>query len=332
MEERETQDGLPKIQLADINSPEIWQQYQAQTNNRSGIPPDDDRYGINTCFIGVHFGLPGRLTTEKSGAIPAFRERLLLNLQGRNLGVPARNAGAVFHPDTNFTHLEFLEMRGIYFHGDMAYDLLIPLTLTPNDQHFDYFFALKCVQIDLMELDRFLAYQIHESFDDNFPHFDAFLHNLFRKYNASNSTQNAVGFQISTEIQETILDWLKHNALMESTPRIMKQNAATNPALPDLTTYQWALVFHYSLAAMGLTARVDLDAADVARFMHVVLGKPLSKIQNSEVYKTYREASADSLRPQLLPDLERIRPLFEQAGFSKALESIDKKIKDLQKK
>ncbi len=332
MEERATQESLPKIQLADINSPEIWRQYLEQANDRSSIPPDDDRYGINTCFIGAHFGLPGHLTTEKSGEIPAFRERLLLNLQGRNLGIPARNAGAVFQPDNNSTHLEYLEMRGVYFRADMAYDLLTPLTLTLNNSHFDYFFALKCAQIDLMELDRFLAYQLQESFAGNFPHFEAFLHNLFRKYNAANTAQNAAGFQISTEIQETTLDWLKRNAFMESTPRIMKQNAATNPALPDLTTYQWALVFHYSLAALGLTARVDLDTSDVARFMHVVLGKPLPKIQNSEIYKTYREASVDTFRPQLLPDLERIRPLFEQAGFSKALESIDKKIKDLQKK
>ncbi len=119
MEERNTQESLPKTQLADINSPERWSQYLTQANDRSRISPDDDLYGINTFFIGAHFGLPGQLTTEKSGEIPVFRERLLLNLQGRNLGIPARNVGAVFHPDTNSTHLEYLKMRKVYSLGNM---------------------------------------------------------------------------------------------------------------------------------------------------------------------------------------------------------------------
>lgn len=320
-----------KLTIGEITSPENWKVYLEQKNDRSDIATDDDRWGINTQHIASYLGLPYDIATGTSNEMRQFRERVIFLLQRRDLKIAGDNAFPVFQPDSNSPNWDYLNLCGVVLNGVWAYDLLLPVTLCPNDPDFDFFFAVKLDQVDLMDIDKFLEYQLRVSFTGGFPLFERFLSALLRKYNAGKSDENAAWPVISSEIRETVQDWLsQYSHINKKSPVNSTPSISTN--MPHLNNRQWALLFHYALEALDSTGRANPSAADVARFMHLVMGKPFTKIQNSEIYGHYRNVFSDRRANELIEDLETIKPLFETVGMTKAVESIDKKIKELQKK
>jgi hypothetical protein len=320
-----------KLTIGAITSPEIWKAYLDQKNDRSNIAEDDEIWGINTEYIAAHLGLPYDIATGASHAMRLFRERVILLLQRRDLKIAVDNAFSVFQPDSNSPDWNYLNLRGVIHSGIWVFDLLVPVTVRKGEPDFDFFFAVKLAQVDLMHLDKFLEYQLRASFTSDFSLFERFLNTLLQKYNAGKTGGNAAWPVISSEIRETVQGWLSQftnknpKASMYHTPPI-------SMTMPQLINRQWALLFHYALEALDSTGRANPSAADIARFMHLVMGKPFTKIQNSEIYGHCRNVFSDRRPNVLIEDLETIKLLFEQVGMTKAVESIDEKIKELRKK
>lgn len=70
----------------------------------------------------------------------------------------------------------------------------------------------------------------------------------------------------------------------------------------------------------------------VARLLHLLRCKPLTKPQNSNIYKKYLKMPKYNSGNDLLKDLEYIRPFFKDLDIKTVLEMIDKEIESTKNK
>jgi hypothetical protein len=94
----------------------------------------------------------------------------------------------------------------------------------------------------------------------------------------------------------------------------------------NLTESQWVLIYFFMFQSVNLEIRVDVNVAEIARFIHLATGKNLTKIQNSEIYKKLLEAPNFKENRYLREDLIIIRPYVEKNGLKKILHLIDNEI------
>lgn len=101
---------------------------------------------------------------------------------------------------------------------------------------------------------------------------------------------------------------------------------------PSLSQAQWVLVFYYFFKQNGLEPRVGINISPLARFIHLATGIKYSTVQNSDIYDKLSKAPNFKADKELLKDLEKIRPIFENHGFNEILQMIDKEIDMCKKK
>jgi hypothetical protein len=175
---------------------EIYRQrtaYLALHNDRSHIADTDDD---------VWFGLNLRIITKDIASIGEIAETyhndkfhahllwyLVLIHQKRNLVFHRKNAKAVAYPENPTISESQMNQNGVIIYGGEAYDLTVEVTLDKreyDDIHlrnaFALFFALKLSQVDLLQIDFFLDYQLQVTFENNFEQFKLFLIPLSMQY------------------------------------------------------------------------------------------------------------------------------------------------------
>lgn len=89
---------------------------------------------------------------------------------------------------------------------------------------------------------------------------------------------------------------------------------------------QLVLIFYYFFKYCGIEPRISIDIAPLAKFMHLVTGKKLTTIQNSDFYKRWGKAPNYKDNKELIKDLEFIKPLFEQVDLKEIVKQIDNEI------
>lgn len=113
-------------------------------------------------------------------------------------------ASAIADPDQPNDETR-IQMMGILLWGETGYDLRVPLLLTKkdDDKEFDFFFIMKLIRLDVVDMDAFLEYQMSINFDNHVEKFSRYLQMLIRKFQSNDVLKLGAG------TVETILEWIK---------------------------------------------------------------------------------------------------------------------------
>lgn len=79
-------------------------------------------------------------------------------------------------------------------------------------------------------------------------------------------------------------------------------------------------------ATLGIEHRRHTDISHYARFAHLLLGKKITKLENSNIYKKYKKLPYFNKGQQLIKDLQYIKPFFAALELQKAVDMIEKEI------
>lgn len=92
------------------------------------------------------------------------------------------------------------------------------------------------------------------------------------------------------------------------------------------------LIIYYLLMGYGIHLRFDVNITVVARLMHILMGKKITKIQNSDIYKKLRKDFPFNKEDKhLKEDLIVVKNIFLELQLDKIVAIIDNHIKDLEK-
>lgn len=94
----------------------------------------------------------------------------------------------------------------------------------------------------------------------------------------------------------------------------------------EFTEYQVILIFDYFFKSCGIETRTNIDVSAMARFLHLITKKNFTNLQNSEIYLKLRKVPNFKSDKNLLKDLEKIKPLFENCGLKDCIEEINNEI------
>lgn len=94
----------------------------------------------------------------------------------------------------------------------------------------------------------------------------------------------------------------------------------------ELTNSQLVLIFFYFLKHSGLEPRRNIDIAPIAKFLHLITGKEIIAIKNSDFYKKLQSVPNFKSDKELIKDLETIKPLFEKVQLTEIVKMIDNEI------
>jgi|GEM_PF-4487286 len=122
------------------------------------------------------------------------------------------------------------------------------------------------------------------------------------------------------------------NELKELLPESEYQTFNSKDTSLKLTQSQWVLVYYYFFKQNGLEPRVNIDISPLARFIHLATGIKYSTVQNSDIYDKLSKAPNFKVDKELLKDLEKIRPIFENYGFNEIVQVVDREIDMCKKK
>ncbi len=96
----------------------------------------------------------------------------------------------------------------------------------------------------------------------------------------------------------------------------------------DMTEARRLLAIYFLFkATLGIEHRRHTDISNYARFAHLLLGKKITKLQDSNIYKKYKKLPYFNKGHQLIKDLEYIKPFFAALELQKAVDMIEKEIK-----
>ena len=98
------------------------------------------------------------------------------------------------------------------------------------------------------------------------------------------------------------------------------------PQLSNYSNGQLVLIFYYFFKHNGLELRVDINISPIAKFIHLITGKELSVIQNSDFYKKLQKAPNIKVDKELINDLEVVKALFMRVQLDEIVKMIDNEI------
>jgi hypothetical protein len=94
----------------------------------------------------------------------------------------------------------------------------------------------------------------------------------------------------------------------------------------SLSNSQLVLAFHYVLLSWGVQPRITIDIAPIARFMHLVSGKPYKRIHTSEFYKKLQRVPNFKNDKELIKDLTVVKRLLLEVELKEASLLVDREI------
>ncbi len=109
-------------------------------------------------------------------------------------------------------------------------------------------------------------------------------------------------------------------------PQENQTTLKANNVLSQFSNSQLVLIFYYFFESLGIKIRKDTDIAPIAKFMHLVLGKDFTYIQNSDFYQKLCKAPNYLSDKNLMRELNIIKNLFEKVELSEAVKLIDSEI------
>jgi hypothetical protein len=98
------------------------------------------------------------------------------------------------------------------------------------------------------------------------------------------------------------------------------------PNSQGLTNSQLVLACYYVLVSWGIHPRSNIDIAPVARFMHLVTGKPYKRVHTSEFYRKLQRVPNFKTDRGLIKDLEVVKRLFLQLELKDASLLVDREL------
>lgn len=116
---------------------------------------------------------------------------------------------------------------------------------------------------------------------------------------------------------------------LESSAFVAKEDQAELTPNPNQTSYtnsQLVLIFYYFLKYTGIEPRVQIDIAPIAKFMHLITGKDLTAVANSDFYKKLQKVPNFKKDKELIKDLQIVKPLFMKVQLSEVAKMIDNEI------
>lgn len=198
------------------------------------------------------------------------------------------------------------------FKNDL-YDYKTPFLITSENvssEIFEFFFALKLSQVDILNIDKFLEYQLNQSKAEDFKRF---IELLLRKYKNF----------ISVDIITTACEWLNKNNKLFTTN--MENSVDEKGIKKEFTTARQVLAVYYLMEELNVFK--NADKTDVARFIQFLTGKEagVSKINDTTIYKKVKSPLSKNDK-QLESDLQFIRKHFEKLGLNSITDKINKEI------
>lgn len=335
-----------------------WEAYIASVNDRKHISYLDNDYGLNIYFINRYYYKIPQLASDYSNEdsfLVKLRDETVSIHDRRHIQIPSSIAKIVADPDEPEMTDEAMNNRGIINWGLYAYDLNLHLTIDRREyenlrQTFSFYFALKMSQVDLMDIDIFLGYQLEVSFDNNLAEFTRFLTLLMRRYDTiefEKSKLNKKNINIKKVIQKEILseklirsvnEWIKMRlALSTQTPKqaTVEQNEQQQEESNEevdksyMTNAQWVLAYHYGYKYLtgGTEPRGMSNLTDVARFIHLLAQKkPILKTNSSDIYQKLQKAPNFKSDQSLITDLIYVKDLFQKHGIDGVIQLIENEI------
>lgn len=208
-------DPEEKIIIEQLQIRKAWDE-KVRNLQPVAIYSDDQRFEINTGEIlsahkiFVHeiaeYSLNNNLLTEVADNLRYAYDR-------RGFSFQRSQASAIADPDqvNDETRIQFM---GILLWGATCYDLHVPLLLTKkdDDKEFDFFFVMKLIRLDVMDMDAFLEHQIRINFENQVEKFTRYLQMVIRK------NQSDEVLKMSAETVETIREWIKMKLPSTSEP------------------------------------------------------------------------------------------------------------------
>ena len=340
---------------------QIWEDYLKDVNDRSQISHLDSEYGLDIHNINRYYYNISAIALDDTGNDPfldKLRDSTVFIHDSRLIQIPHEIAKAVANPDESDMSDESMNIRGVIYWGSFAYDLKLHLTIDKREYEnlrstFCLYFALKMSQVELMDIDIFLDYQLEVTFDNNLAEFTRFLTLLIRSYDIIELEKSTLDKK-----QESIKETVRKDILSEKLIRsvnewiqlrllVSLQTSKLNSGLQEqneveyneegkryLSNSQWVLVFHYGYSFLtgGLDPRLSSNLTDFARFIHLIgKKKPMLKPTSSEIYTKLQKAPNFKNDQYLIQDLVHIKDLFLKHGINGAAKLVENEI-DITKK
>jgi hypothetical protein len=98
----------------------------------------------------------------------------------------------------------------------------------------------------------------------------------------------------------------------------------------QFTRSQQVLIAYYLFILAGARPRVSIDLSSCAEILHAISGIPYTKIDNSELYKKFKNPLGNSSPKRTIEDLNTIRPYLAKLDNESILQEIDLDIRGLQ--
>lgn len=111
--------------------------------------------------------------------------------------------------------------------------------------------------------------------------------------------------------------------ILPSTALVTPLEQAVPAPLANLTNNQKALIFYYFLRTCDVKPRITVDLSIIARWMHLLVGKDLTSIDNSGLYKCLQSVPGLNNPRALMRDFSCIQPLLAQVGLKEALQLME---------
>lgn len=196
--------------------------YLKKVNDRSKIGALDDEFGLNLNIINKSEQSIGCLAANwtKNNLLMRLVNYTVFIHDRRKLHIYWGHAKIIAEPDEVRMTDESMNARGVTYWGRHAYDLHLHVTLDLREYeninyrpYFSFYFALKASQVEFSTLDKFLNYQLKETFKYDIEEFRRFLTLLVREkleipidtYDMDNTQMRQI---LTVERVESISDWI----------------------------------------------------------------------------------------------------------------------------
>jgi hypothetical protein len=185
-------------------------------------------------------------------------------------------------------------------------------TVKNTDPSFDLFFTLKVLQTDIIQIEKFLNYQLTQSFEENHIRYTSFLKVICLKF-----------FELlEKKYNPFITDFIEQH---------LKDNKSDPQEIaPGYTLTRQVLIMHYLLKKAGVEMRAVVGITDVSRIVQGITSRQLGakEISNTEIYKRLKNPLKGTSEIAFQKDLRFVRDVFEKLSLMEIVEEINKEITD----
>jgi hypothetical protein len=185
-----------------------------------------------------------------------------------------------------------------YYISDSHHKINYDSENTKKQKRFSFYFNWYLSTLNSYEIRPFLEFHFNNSFANDLKNFKSF-----------------IKFTIAEDRNEIIPEFSREVAF-EEVDKFRIYEIEANP-LSGLTQNQVVLLVYFYLESMGVEKSL-IDKSSVARFIHLLVGKPLTKLQNSNIYAKVKKYPNFVEDKYLKDDLIIVKKILDDFGLSTA--------------